>query len=70
MKLGAIKSITIEYDDGKKEIFYRRLNNLTLEVLTRMPRYFNAYDHGVYLDSDDYKATFSWTVDNFKDKGK
>jgi hypothetical protein len=64
MKLGAIKSITIEYDDGEKEIITRKDDYLSLDHFSTKNHFTSmsfGYDPTNFYT---YEAIFSWS-DNF-----
>jgi hypothetical protein len=67
MKVGPIKSIVIEYDDGEIEIFTRKENDLSLEFCNTR-NFFSSNYNGIYQSFDlpvihvENTATFRWML--------
>jgi hypothetical protein len=70
MKNFNVKSITIEYENGEKETFSNKLNDLILTKHSIYPRYVNIQDGHEYLNTDDHSVTFDWVIYNYKNMGK
>jgi hypothetical protein len=61
MKSDAIKSITIEYDNGEKETFTRKEDQLSLDSFHKQALYSSSWNYGHQLLTHIVSvATFSW----------
>jgi hypothetical protein len=65
MKLGNIKSVTIEYEDATKQTFYKREDYLTLENYRIEACMLNTYEGATVPAYLSHIITFSWITDEF-----